>query len=174
MILPLAIPNPSVERLPAKRAWQSGWIAQVFSFPVMCMSLLVVVIYNYSLEGIAESDIWWHLRDARTLIENHVFLRSDTYSFTAAGSPWINFEWLSEIPYYFAFRSFGLQGILLLYFAVLIVIFAGVYYRCCRAGADCKDAAIATLGAICLGIVSMGPRMLLFGWLCMVALLAHP
>jgi len=135
------------------------------------MSLLVVVIYNYSLEGFAESDIWWHLRDARALLVNHIFLRSDTYSFTAAGSRWINFEWLSEIPYYLAFRSFGLQGILLVYFAVLIVIFAGVYYRACCAGADCKDAAIATLGAIGLGTVSMGPRMLLFGWLCLVGLL---
>lgn len=142
-----------------------------FSFPVMCFSLLCVVIYNYSLSGFEESDIWWHLRNARTLIQNDVFLRSDTYSFTALGSSWINFEWLAEIPYYLALHTFGLQGILLTYFAVLIAIFAGVYYRACRAGADCKDAAIATLGAICLGIVSMGPRTLLFGWLCMVALL---
>jgi hypothetical protein len=146
-------------------------MTRVFSFPVMCFSLLAVVIYNYALSGFEESDIWWHLRDARTLIQNHIFLRSDTYSFTAFGSPWINFEWLAEIPYYLAFRTFGLQGILLMYFAVLIAIFASVYYRACRAGADCKDAAIATLGAICLGIVSMGPRTLLFGWLCLMVLL---
>ena len=33
----------------------------------------------------------------------------------------------------------------------------GVYYRSCRAGADCKDAAVATLGWLsCLGVVSIG------------------
>src|SRR5215475_7347137 len=141
----------SAESLPAIHTSQTVWIAHVFAFPVMCFSLLAVVIYNYALSGFAESDIWWHLRDARTLLENHVFLRSDTFTFTTAGTPWINFEWLSEMPYYLAFRSFGLQGLLLVYFAVLLVIFAGVYDRSCRAGADCKDAAIATLGAIALG-----------------------
>src|ERR1019366_7575281 len=70
-----------------------------------------------------------------------------------------------------AFKAMGLQGLLAVYFAVLVLIYVGVYYRACRAGADCKDAAVATLGAICLGGVSIAPRMLLFGWLCMVGLL---
>jgi hypothetical protein len=148
-----------------------AWLADVFSFPVMCMTLLVAVILKYSIRGIDEPDIWWHLRDARTLLEHHIFLRSDTYSFTAAGSPWINFEWLSEIPYYLGFTTAGLQGLLMVYFIVLILIYVGVYYRCWRHGSDCKDAAIATLAAICLGGVSIAPRMLLFGWLCLMGLL---
>ncbi len=65
----------------------------------------------------------------------------------------------------------GLQGLLLIYFTVLVLIFAAVYYRCWRAGANYKDAAIATLAAICLAGVSIAPRTLLFGWLCMVCLL---
>ena len=143
----------------------------LFSFPVMCMSTLIAVIFHYSIRGIDEPDIWWHLRDARSLLHDHIFLRADTYSFTAAGSPWINFEWLSEVPYYLAFRGAGLQGVLLLFFVVLSLIYIAVYYRCCQAGADCKDAAIVTLGAICLGGVSMAPRMLLFGWLCLMGVL---
>ena len=54
---------------------------------------------------------------------------------------------------------------------MLVLIYTGVYYRCCRAGADCKNAAIVTSLAIFLGVVSMGPRTLLFGWLCMAGLL---
>ena len=154
----------------ASSAWRDR-LATAFGFPVMCMSLLAAAIFRYCTQNIAEPDIWWHLRNARTLFEHHSLSPVDTYSFTAAGSPWINFEWLSEVPYFLAFRSAGLQGVLLVYFIVLVLIFAGVYYRCCRAGADCKDAAIATLGAVCLGGVSMAPRTLLFGWLCMVALL---
>ena len=152
---------------PYIRRSRLSWLCEIFSFPVMCMSLLAAALFRYSIRGIAEPDIWWHLRDARSLLEHHVFLHSDTYSFTTAGAPWINFEWLSEVPYYLAFRAAGLQGILLVYFLVLVLIYVGVYYRSCRAGADCKNATIATLGAICLGGVSMAPRMLLFGWLCL-------
>src|ERR1017187_4127712 len=137
----------------------------------MCMFLLAAMIFGYSARGITEPDIWWHLRNARNLLQYHSFSRIDPYSFTAAGSPWLSFEWLSEIPFYLTFKSMGLQGILAVYFVVLVLIYAGVYYRSCRAGADCKDATVATLLAIFLGIGSMGPRTFLFGWLCMVGLL---
>jgi hypothetical protein len=125
--------------------------ADVFSFPVMCMFLLVAVIFGYSARGIAESDIWWHLRNADTLSQFHSFPRIDTYSFSAAGSPRMNFEWLSELPFFLGFKAMGLQGLLAVYFPVLVLIYIGVYYRSCRAGADCKDAAVATLeGAFAL------------------------
>ena len=146
-------------------------LARVFSFPAMCMFLIALVIFCYAPRGIAESDIWWHMRNARQLLQEHSFPHVDAYSFSAAGSPWMNFEWLSEVPYFLAFMAFGLRGVLLVYTAVLVLIYAGVYYRCCRAGADCKDAAVVTMGAVCLGGVSMAPRTLLFGWLCMMGLL---
>ena len=135
------------------------------------MFLLAAVIFGFSVKQIGEPDIWWHLRNAAYLFQQHAFPRVDTYSFGAAGSPLLTFEWLSEIPYFLGFRAMGLQGLLLVYFAVLVLIYIGVYYRSCRAGADCKDATITTLLAIFLGVVSIGPRMLLFGWLCMMGLL---
>ncbi|MGA2905926.1 MAG: hypothetical protein ABSD98_19035 [Candidatus Korobacteraceae bacterium] len=137
------------------------------------MSLLASVILVHSPEGIGigESDIWWHLLNARYLLQFHVFPSVDTYSFTAAGAHWLDHEWLSEIAFLLSFRTAGLQGILGLYSAIMVLIFTGVYYRSCRAGANCKNAAVVTAGAICLGCVSLAPRMLLFGWLCMVGLL---
>lgn len=155
----------------AANASRTAWLAGVFSFPVMCMVLMIGRLLVFSVQQFTESDLWWHLRNADNLLHNHSFSGIDTYSFTAAGTPWISFEWLSEVAYYLAFKAMGLQGILLLFFAVLVVIFTAVYYRSCRAGADCKDAAITTFGAICLGGVSIGPRTLLFGWLCMTGLL---
>jgi hypothetical protein len=65
--------------------------AGVFSFPVMCMFLLLL-IFGFSVRRIAEPDIWWHLRNAAYLFQHQSFPSVDTYSFTAAGSPWINFE----------------------------------------------------------------------------------
>ena len=133
--------------------------ARVFSFPVMCMFFLVVPVFRLSARAIAEPDIWWHLRNARYLLQYHSLPRVDTYSFTAAGSPSLDFEWLSEIPFLLGFKAMGLQGIPAVYFLVLVLIYTGVYYRSCLAGADCKNATVATLLGIFLGVVSIGPRM---------------
>ncbi|MFZ0311374.1 MAG: hypothetical protein WAL85_01585 [Candidatus Korobacteraceae bacterium] len=169
--VPHTAPVTSEAALPTARISWTGWAADVFSFPVMCMFLLAAVIFGFSVKQIAEPDIWWHLRNAAYLFQHHSFPAVDTYSFGAAGSPWLDHEWLSEIPFFLGFKAMGLQGVLAVYFAVLLLIYIGVYYRSCRAGADCKDATVATLVAISLGVVSIGPRVLLFGWLCMVGLL---
>ena len=169
--MPITSYSPSETATPAVSTSWTGLAARVFSFPVMCMFLLAAVIFGFSVKQIAEPDIWWHLRDAAYLFQHHTIPSVDTYSFTAAGSPRLDFEWLSEVPFYLGFKAAGLQGILTVYFAVLVLIYVGVYYRSCRAGADCKDATLATLLAIFLGVVSIGPRTLLFGWLCMVGLL---
>ncbi|MGA3055037.1 MAG: hypothetical protein ABSD63_12580 [Candidatus Korobacteraceae bacterium] len=135
------------------------------------MFLLATVIFRDSPRGIAEPDIWWHLRNADYLFQYHLFPRVNTYSLGAAGSPRLNYEWLSEIPFLLGFDAWGLQGLLAVYFAVFTLIYICVYYRSCHAGADYKSAFLATLLAILLGVVSIGPRVLLFGWLCMVGLL---
>ena len=158
-------PHSETTPLAASNSW-SGLAGNLFSFPVMCMFLLAAVIFGFSVKQIAEPDIWWHLRNAAYLFQHHSFPNVDTYSFGAAGSPWLNLEWLSEIPFFLGFRAMGLQGILVVYFAVLVLIYIGVYYRSCRAGADCKNATVTTLLAIFLGVVSIGPRTLAV-WLAM-------
>ena len=163
--------SPSESVSPRAVASWKRLATTVFSFPVMCMFLLAGLIFAYSARGIAEPDIWWHLRNAQQLFVQHSFPRVDTYSFTAAGSPWLNFEWLSDIPYFLAFKTGGLKGILVVYYALLVLIFITVYYRALHAGADCKNATVATVMAIFLGIGGMGPRTFLFGWLCMSGLL---
>jgi len=135
------------------------------------MVLLAAGILWLSARAIVEPDIWWHLRNVAYFFQHHSFPLVDTYSFGAAGSPWLDHEWLSEIPLFLGFRAMGLRGMLAVYFAVLVLIYAAVYYRAFRAGADCLSASIATLLAVFLGIVSIGPRPLLFGWLCLMGLL---
>jgi hypothetical protein len=154
-------------------SWWTNLAASIFSFPVMCMFLLASVIFAYAPRGISigEPDIWWRLRNAHDILQYHSLPRVDTYSFTGAGSPWVSFEWLSDILFFLAFKARELQGILMLYWAAMVLIFVGVYYRSCRAGADCKDATVAAFGGICLAVVSLAPRPMLFGWVCMTGLL---
>jgi hypothetical protein len=130
----------------------------------------VLLITRFCVQGMADPDIWWHLRNAQFLLQNHALPRVDTYSFGAAGSAWMNHEWLSEIPFYLA-NVWGLQGLFGVSTLLVVLLFAGVYYRACRAGGNCRDAIIFTVFGLMLSRHALGPRPLLLGWLCMVALL---
>jgi len=142
-----------------------------FPFPILWFSIIALEISLVANLSIAESDIWFHLRNAQQLLTSHSFLHADLYTFTSAGAPLLNFEWLSELPYYLAFQSYGLRGLLAVYLVVLWLIFGGMYYLALRRGANCGDAALVTMASVILGSYSFGPRMLHFGWLCLTALL---
>jgi hypothetical protein len=142
-----------------------------FPFPILWFCIVALEISLLAGLYIEHPDIWYHLRNAQQLLTSHSFLRADSYTFTAAGSPLLNFEWLSELPYYFAFEAWGLPGLLAVYLAVLWLIFGGVYYLALRRGANCGDAALVTAAAVALGGYSFGPRMHHFGWLCLTILL---
>ena len=142
-----------------------------FPFPILWFSIVALEVSLLADLRVADADIWFHLRNARELLTRHSFLHTDLYTFTAAGMPLVNFEWLSELPYYFAFQSWGLRGLLAVYLSLLLLIFGAVYYLALRRGANCGEAALITMAGVALGCYSFGPRMLHFGWLCLVALL---
>ena len=142
-----------------------------FSFPVVLVVLVLTVEFTMAHGSVADPDIWWHLHNAQYLMQHHQLPRHDMYSFTVPGAPWINHEWLSELPYYFAWRTLGLPGIDALTLLVLAVIFLGILYLSYQESGKIKAAVAATSYAIFLATVSFGPRTILFGYLYMVALL---
>jgi len=143
----------------------------VFPFPVVLTVVLLTLVFIMAHRGIADPDIWWHLRNAEYLIEHHQLPRSDVYSFSVAGHPWINHEWLAEVPYYLAWRSFGLAGINALMLAVIGVIFLGLLYLCYKESGNFKASVLACSFGVFLATVSFGPRTILFGYAHLVVLL---
>ncbi len=122
-------------------------------------------------DGLADPDIWWHLRNAEYLLNNLRLPRVDTLSFTVIGHPWINHEWLAEVPYYLAWRAFGLLGIKTVSLVLLELIFLGLLYLCWQASGNIKASTVVCIFAVMLGSVSFGPRTLLFGYVYLLALL---
>jgi hypothetical protein len=113
-----------------------------------------------------DTDIWWHLRNTQILFSTHHFIRKDVYSFTTSGQPWINPEWLSEIPYYFGFHLFAERGLFLVMLAAVELFIAGMLLLCYRRSRDVSSAFLATWIAVLLAVINIGPRTILFGWLC--------
>lgn len=113
-----------------------------------------------------DPDIWWHMRNASVLLSTHHFIRHDLYSFTTARQPWINPEWLAEIPYYLAFHFFSERGVFLLAVLLVEIFLAGMMLRCWLRSRDFTSSFFATWIAVILAAINIGPRTILFGWLC--------
>jgi hypothetical protein len=145
---------------------------QLVSFPAMLVSVLFVSPFFASLnvqQGgpvMRDPDLWWHLRNAQILLTTHHFIRQDLFSFTTFRQPWINPEWLAEIPYYLAFQAFAERGIFLMMILAVDLIIAGVLLLCYRRSGSISASWLATWIAVLLAAINIGPRTILFGWLC--------
>jgi hypothetical protein len=143
----------------------------VFSFLSVLAVVIVTLEFMLARTGMDDPDIWWHLRDAEYLFQHHQLPRFDMYSFTVAGHPWINHEWLAEIPFYLAWQAWGLMGLKTLEILLLQLIFAGLLYLCWKESANFKAAFVACAFCSFLASASFGPRTILFGYACLVILL---
>ncbi len=146
-------------------------IRRVFSFPMLLGGLLVSAVFALGRNGLSDPDIWLHLLNAEHLLTTHQVPRIEVYSFTAGGLPWMNPEYLAEVPYYLAWHALGLVGIKALSLLLLEVIFLGLLYICWKESGNIKGAALACYGVAFLGTVTFGPRTILFGYSYMVLLL---
>lgn len=61
-----------------------------------------------------EQDVFWQVRAGRELIATWHWPTVDTWSYTAAGGPWHNFQWLSTLLVAAAERMGGIAGLVLL------------------------------------------------------------
>jgi hypothetical protein len=167
----LTIQNPAT---PCRTTPARGFLnAQrvVLSFQVMLFVWIVLVVVRLAERNLPDPDIRWHLRNAQYLFTYHRLPNFDTYSFTVAGHPWMNSEWLAEVPYCLAWRALGLEGIEVLMLMVLECIFLGVLYLRYKRGGHIKASILACSVAVFLGTINFGSRTVLFGYLYLVILL---
>jgi hypothetical protein len=59
------------------------------------------------------SDIWFHLAAGRLIWQDKAIPAADTWSFTAAGRPWQNHEWLADVFFYLWSKAFGVDSLVL-------------------------------------------------------------
>jgi hypothetical protein len=135
-------------------------------FVAFCF-IAAIVFFNIP-SSMEDPDLWWHLRDAQLQLSNHAFLSHDLYSYTAAGSTWMNHEWLAELPFYAGFRLFGFSGVYAVTLLTIEAIFLGLFYLIYSESKSITGALFGTIFAVLLSTVSFGPRTLLYGWLLLV------
>jgi hypothetical protein len=88
-------------------------------------------------------DLYLQLFSGR-FISEHGLVAQDPFQTVAHGRPWLNQQWLSELGFYAAARSFGITGLTILY-AILIAAPLAVALVCIRRKGAALMAAAAVL-----------------------------
>ncbi|ABF42129.1 hypothetical protein Acid345_3128 [Candidatus Koribacter versatilis Ellin345] len=67
----------------------------------------LLALFGLCSGAIASADTWWHLATGRWILANHAVPRTDPFSFSAAGKPWVAHEYLTDILLYELYRFGG-------------------------------------------------------------------
>ena len=75
---------------------------------------LLAMLLAFSPKVLNDGDTWWHIAAGRMMIAQHAVLRTDPFSSTFRGAPWLTHEWLSEVLLGAAFNLGGWSGVVIL------------------------------------------------------------
>ena len=90
-------------------------------------------------------DFWWHLKAGEVIVNTRSIPKTDLFSFTAAGHPFILQNWLAEVVYSATYRAGGLALLVALNAMLLIAALLPVYHLCRQATNRLKLSVIAAL-----------------------------
>ena len=119
----------------------------------------------------SDGDLARHLRLGEIMLDQHGLLRTDVFSFTKAGQPFLAFEYGSELLYAGAYRLAGLAGVAVLAGLVLALTYALVARFLIRRGGDPLLAYLVSMAAAVLSAAHWLARPHLFTLLLVVVLL---
>lgn len=116
---------------------------------------------------LSDPDVWWHLRLGNDMLVSHTVPRTEVYTFTMHGTPFVDFYWLSEIILASLFQLLHPIGLTVVFglLGTSILIIAGAKNRL-----SLRSAIGLTIVAVGLEPV-FGVRPVVFSWLFFVLLL---
>ncbi len=89
---------------------------------------VVLSIALATADNFADPDLWIHMLTGQTTLRTGRIPRFDSYSYSAAGMPWHNHEWLSQVALAFCYAHLGIFGLKLLKVVVtsIVIIALGI------------------------------------------------
>jgi hypothetical protein len=112
------------------------------------LAVLFLGIFALCARTAADPDLWWHLKTGEYISTHHAVPRTDPFSYTRAGQPWVAHEWLTELLLYQLQRTIGFAGLILLFSAILTAAFLFLYLR------SGSNPYIAGLGTTCAALAT--------------------
>ena len=125
---------------------------------IILVILILSLAFVLGLNKINDYDIWWHLKCGELIVREGWFPRTEIFSYTVNGAPWIDGYIPAQVLLYLLWRAAGTAGICLLG-AILVAGMYGLAIAISRRNGAGFGAAIAvSLPAIFLARGTMIPR----------------
>jgi hypothetical protein len=90
-------------------------------------ALLVVCLLAHALwaalEPVTGADFWWGAAAGRWIVRHGTVPSTDVLSYTFAGKPWFNQEWLTQVVWYGLHEAFGGTSVALWKIALVVATF---------------------------------------------------
>jgi len=132
--------------------------------------LLPVVLLYWQVRGpsalLTDPNTGVHVRAGEWILSHHAIPRQDVFSFTLAGRPWCDWEWLSDVLYAVLFQVRGLGAIVAFHLTLLCVI-SVILYRTARLRVGPTMAFAVTCLVMATTAIHWLARPHLFTWLCL-------
>jgi len=113
-------------------------------------ALLVFCIVAFAPQVLNDGDTFWHLAAGQWMLDHGQVVRTDVFSHTAAGRPWVAHEWLAEVLMAAAFRAAGWSGLSFLFGLSTAAAIALVAQRLRRALPPLSLACVLALAFGCM------------------------
>ncbi|MFQ5444655.1 MAG: hypothetical protein ACE5EK_08560, partial [Nitrospinales bacterium] len=93
----------------------------IFVYAINCFSFMTV-----------DPDLWGHIKFGEEIWQDGAIPDTDSFSYTANGSSWINHEWLTEVIFFLIYSTLGSTGLLVfkLFIGLLILhLLSNLYWK---------------------------------------------
>jgi len=124
--------RPAVQSTWRSRAFLT-WIAPDLALTFALVTLFSVFFMFHGATALfSDTDTGWHIRNGERIIATGRLPRSDLYSFSRPGQPWIAWEWGADVLMGAVYGVSGLGGIALIY-GLCIAASVWMWFRLNRA-----------------------------------------
>jgi hypothetical protein len=136
-------------------------MARLWLFLAIALPVLAAV-----LAPMSSVDLAYQLRAGGDILDTRAIPTVDTWTFTAAGVPWVDQQWAAQVVLAVIYRLAGWTGLVLLRALLTAIVFGATLAIARRRGLDARLAAILTVVAFVVAAPAMALRPQLFGMAC--------
>ena len=94
---------------------------------IFFLLLLTVLLALFSIFPVSDPDIWIHFTLGKYILIHHYIPKTDIFTYTCYGKPWLTHEWLVSLIFYSIFHLSGINGIIVFKFFILFFAFLFLY-----------------------------------------------
>ena len=124
-----------------------------------------------SVAPIPTVDLAYGIRAGNLILDGSGIPRLDTFTFTAAGLPWIDQQWLAQAIFAVVHRIGGWPALAIFWVAIVAAIEALLWRAARCMGAGARSTGVALLVGFVVAAQGIGLRSQLLGLLCLAGLL---